>query len=73
MGKTTGLQAMIADAQLFDVQRETFDALNMKTNYNCDCYTCQCDGPRCDCVCQQSCDAGPCHSGCDAPSSYKYK
>mgnify|MGYP001605075776 CR=1 FL=1 len=51
----------IAKAQIFDIQRESFNDLDIRSNYNCDCYTCQCDSDRCDCVCQGTCDSGPCY------------
>lgn len=49
--------------QYMDLKKNKIDYFGTKTEYNCDCYTCQCDGG-CDCVCQSNCcDAGPCYGG----------
>jgi hypothetical protein len=63
------LDKIIADSKILDAKSEKFSSIG-GTNFNCDCYTCQCDSSRCDCVCQQSCDAGPCFGG-DAYSTTK--
>jgi hypothetical protein len=58
----SNLSEMVSNASIFDTINETFNSSEDKANFNCDCYTCQCDGG-CDCVCQSNCcDAGPCYS-----------
>ncbi len=57
-----GIESLIAEAEIFDTRSERFEKLGYSLNLNCDCYTCQCDGG-CDCVCQGSCDSGPCYGG----------
>lgn len=55
----------IVDAGTFNAVTESYNTMEKNANYNCDCYTCQCDGcDTCDCVCQSNCcDAGPCYGG----------
>lgn len=55
------IKKCISGAMLYDLKGEAYIDLADSPNFNCDCYSCQCDGG-CDCVCQQSCDAGPCYS-----------
>ena len=63
MGKIMkSLEKCIDGARVFDICGNEYIEIGEEPNYNCDCYTCQCDGG-CDCVCQQSCDAGPCYGG----------
>lgn len=62
--KKNGLEELIANSKMLDTKTNSYDSLMKlgQVNYNCDCYTCQCDGG-CDCVCQSNCcDAGPCYS-----------
>ncbi len=51
----------LKNAKVFDPIKESFSE-SENYDFNCDCYSCQCDGG-CDCVCQQCvCDFGPCYS-----------
>jgi hypothetical protein len=62
-GDIEGLLEHVANAKVFDTRSETYIKNSPKLGYDCECYSCQCDG-NCDCVCQSNCcDAGPCYGG----------
>ena len=63
MENESNLNVLIEKSSIYNAVTEDYNNLENEGNYNCDCYTCQCDGG-CDCVCQSNCcDAGPCYNG----------
>ena len=51
---------LVEKAGILNIQEDKIVNVSSNANFTCECYACQCDGG-CDCVCQQSCDAGPCY------------